>query len=83
VSNGKSTVNIEGAFESQKLVRFQHCDPAGIVFYSQYFVPFHELIEDWFSDALHVNCAGFIAVRKLGIPTVRMEVGPYRSEQDR
>ena len=37
-------------FKSQKLIRFQHCDPAGIVFYPQYFVLFHELIEDWFND---------------------------------
>ena len=35
---------------------------------------FHELIEDWFNDGLRVNYADFIAVRKLGVPTVRMEV---------
>ena len=40
-------MNIAGSFESQKLVRFQHCDPAGIVFYPQYFVLVHELIEDF------------------------------------
>jgi 4-hydroxybenzoyl-CoA thioesterase len=40
----------------------------------QYFVLFHELIEDWFNDGLRVNYADFIAVRKLGVPTVRMEV---------
>ncbi|MEX3958757.1 acyl-CoA thioesterase [Trinickia sp. EG282A] len=67
-------MNIAGSFESQKLVRFQHCDPAGIVFYPQYFVLFHELIEDWFNDGLRVNYADFIANQKLGVPTVRMEV---------
>jgi len=67
-------MNIAGSFESQKLVRFQHCDPAGIVFYPQYFVLLHELIEDWFNDGLRVNYADLIAVRKLGVPTVRMEV---------
>jgi 4-hydroxybenzoyl-CoA thioesterase len=67
-------MNLEGAFETQKLIRFQHCDPAGIVFYPQYFVLFHELIEDWFNEGLDVNYADFIAVQKLGVPTVRMEV---------
>ena len=31
-------------FKQDKLVRFQHCDPAGIVFYPQYFVLFKELV---------------------------------------
>jgi 4-hydroxybenzoyl-CoA thioesterase len=60
-------------FESKKLIRFQHCDPAGIVFYPQYFVLFHELIEDWFDCGLEVNYADLIAVRRLGLPTVRLE----------
>lgn len=67
-------MNIARSFETQKLVRFQHCDPAGIVFYPQYFVLFHELIEDWFNEGLRVNYADFIAIQKLGVPTVRMEV---------
>lgn len=50
-------MNITSSFESTKLVRFQHCDPAGIVFYPQYFVLFHELIEDWFNEGLRVNYA--------------------------
>ena len=33
-------------FECDKLIRFHHCDPAGIVFYPQYFVLFNELVED-------------------------------------
>lgn len=30
-------------FRTEKLIRLQHCDPAGIVFYPQYFVLFQEL----------------------------------------
>ena len=26
------------AFEDDKLIRFYHCDPAGIIFYPQYFI---------------------------------------------
>ncbi len=39
-------------FRNDKLIRFHHCDPAGIVFYPRYFVLFHELYEDWFAEGL-------------------------------
>ena len=34
-------------FTTQKRVRFQHCDPAGIVFYPQFFYLLHEVQEDF------------------------------------
>ena len=60
-------------FKSDKLIRFHHCDPAGIVFYPQYFVLFNELVEDWFSDGLRIDFAEFHAVRKLGLPMRKIE----------
>lgn len=60
-------------FESRKLIRFQHCDPAGIVFYPQYFVLFHELIEDWFGKGLDLDYGDFVAKQRLGVPAVRIE----------
>ena len=39
-------------FERRRRIRFGQCDPAGIVFYPQYFVLFNALVEDWVSDAL-------------------------------
>jgi 4-hydroxybenzoyl-CoA thioesterase len=60
-------------FHCDKIVRFQHCDPAGIVFFPQYFVLFHEVIEDWFNDGLGVDYAGFIGNEKLGIPTASIQ----------
>jgi len=60
-------------FEREKLIRFQHCDLAGIVFYPQYFVLFSELVEDWFRDGLGVDFAELLTVRGLGIPMVRIE----------
>lgn len=55
-------------FECDKLVRFHHCDPAGIVFYPQYFVLFNELVEDWFNQALGVDFADFHVNQHLGVP---------------
>ena len=34
-------------FTTQKLVRFHQCDPAGIVFYPQFFYLLHEVQEDF------------------------------------
>ena len=34
-------------FTVEKLVRFHHCDPAGIVFYPQFFYLLHEVQEDF------------------------------------
>lgn len=34
-------------FTTQKQVRFHHCDPAGIVFYPQFFYLLHEVQEDF------------------------------------
>lgn len=34
-------------------VRFEHCDPAGIVFYPRYIEMLQEIVEDWFADHSH------------------------------
>jgi len=60
-------------FESEVLIRFHHCDPAGIVFYPQYFVLFNELMEDWFNHGLEVNFALFHIRGRLGLPAVKVE----------
>lgn len=61
------------AFATDKLIRFHHCDPAGIVFYPQYFVLFNELVEDWFNRGLGVDFAAFHAVERLGVPMAHVE----------
>ncbi len=60
-------------FERNKPIRFHHCDPAGIVFYPQYFVLFNELVEDWFNEALDVDFGRFHLESRLGIPMGRIE----------
>jgi 4-hydroxybenzoyl-CoA thioesterase len=60
-------------FEVEERVRFAHCDPAGIVFFPQYLVMLNTLIERWFDEALGVPYADYIGVRRLGLPTVRLE----------
>ncbi|MDY6011035.1 MAG: thioesterase family protein [Duodenibacillus sp.] len=41
-------------FEVPVLIRFAHCDPAGIVFHPQYFTIFNGVVEDFFREVVHV-----------------------------
>jgi len=61
-------------FEREQLIRFSHCDPAGIVFFPQYLVMTNTLVEDWFNQALGVSYAGLLGPRRVGLPIVRLEV---------
>ena len=61
------------AFESSKQIRFHHCDPAGIVFYPQYFVLFNETVEDWFNQGLGVDFASLHSEHRLGVPLAHVE----------
>jgi 4-hydroxybenzoyl-CoA thioesterase len=60
-------------FKRDKRVRFQHCDPAGIVFYPQYLVMIHEMMEDWFTEALGTDYAALVRDRGMGMPAVKVE----------
>lgn len=61
-------------FRRQHKIHFSECDPAGIVFYPQYFVLFNDLIERWVDTLLPDGYHGVIGARRLGMPTVHLEV---------
>jgi 4-hydroxybenzoyl-CoA thioesterase len=61
-------------FETDVLVRFRDCDPAGIVFYPRYLEMFNNLIEDWFRDGLQVSFTDLVVSHNWGIPTVHLNV---------
>lgn len=60
-------------FVREKRIHFSECDPAGIVFYPQYFVMFNDLMETWVDEGLGIGFARLIAERRIGMPTVRLE----------
>jgi len=60
-------------FERPLRIRFSHCDPAGIVFYPQYLVMLHNLVEDWFNDGLGIDYSALLGPRRIGLPLVRLE----------
>src|SRR5689334_23668669 len=60
------------AFERQIVVRFEHCDAAGIMFYPRLLALVNEIVEDWFAAMEHPFAALHIEERK-GVPTVELE----------
>ena len=61
-------------FRRPHRIRFSECDPAGIVFYPQYFVMFNDLLEAWVDHILpDGGFTGYILDRRHGMPSVRIE----------
>jgi 4-hydroxybenzoyl-CoA thioesterase len=56
----------------RKLVRFSHCDPAGIVYYPRYFDLLHEAKEDWLREHVGVPLPELIGTRRRGLPIVSL-----------
>jgi 4-hydroxybenzoyl-CoA thioesterase len=67
-------LKISTQFSTTRPVRFSDCDPAGIVFFPQYLVMLNGVVEEWFDVGLQVPYAHMIATRRMGLPTVRLEV---------
>jgi 4-hydroxybenzoyl-CoA thioesterase len=67
-------------FTRDLIIRFEHCDAAGLIFYPRFFGLVNETVEDWFASLGHSFKALHVDDRK-GVPTVRFEcefVGPVR-----
>jgi len=56
-----------------QLVRFSHCDPAGIVYYPAFLDLAHATKEDWFTEALGYSHFDLIRERGIGTPTVNLQ----------
>ena len=54
-------------------VRFQHCDPAGIVFFPRYYEMLNLAIERFFEDEVGRSFHRLHLDEGLGVPTVRIE----------
>ena len=54
-------------------IEFNHCDPAGIVFYPRYFEMVNSVIENFFADVVGRSFASMHFGSDNGVPTVAME----------
>jgi 4-hydroxybenzoyl-CoA thioesterase len=61
-------------FTLQQKVRFQHCDPAGIVFYPRYFEMVTALVEEWFAQRLGVPFEALHGPLGAAVPTASIKV---------
>jgi len=61
-------------FTVQQKVRFQHCDPAGIVFYPRYFEMINATVEEWFAQRLGVPFETLHGPLGAAVPTASLSV---------
>ncbi|RUR58028.1 acyl-CoA thioesterase [Vreelandella populi] len=61
------------AFTTPRKVRFQHCDPAGIVFYPRYFEMINSVVEDWFEEIVQQDFNHLHVESGTGVPTVSID----------
>lgn len=61
------------AYETFRKVGFQHCDPAGIVFYPRYFEMLNSVVEEWFDVGLETSFKTLHIERRRGVPLVHVE----------
>jgi 4-hydroxybenzoyl-CoA thioesterase len=59
-------------FTRDIIVRFEHCDAAGLMFYPRFFGLVNEMVEDWFA-ALGFSFKQMHVDAKKGVPTVKLE----------
>lgn len=62
-----------GAFTIERKIRFGHSDPAGIVFYPEFFRMFNDLFEDWMTDGLGIDFASQFGDHQRMFPLVHID----------
>lgn len=61
------------SFQRAHRIHFSECDPAGIVFYPQYFILFNDLLEGWVDAITPLGFADMVLDKRFGLPTVHLE----------
>lgn len=73
------------SFTFSQTVLFQHCDPAGIVFYPRYFEMLNATVETWFARRLGHSFALLHGAMGSSVPTAQIQVtfvAPSRLGED-
>ena len=61
---------VQRPFTVTRKIRFGQTDPAGIVYYPNYFDMFNEIVEDWFADELGYSFDQMHQAEGFGVPIV-------------
>ncbi len=57
-------------FSIERKIRFSHCDPAGIVYFVNFFDFIGAVVEDWFASAIGHTFQELHGVKRWGFPIV-------------
>ena len=57
-------------FARSRLIRFSHCDPAGIVYFVNFFDMVGGVVENWFREAIGLPFQEMHLERRVGFPIV-------------
>ena len=58
------------SFSTERKIRFSHCDPAGIVYFVNFFDMVNGAVEDWFGQAIGFTFNEMHIQRRVGFPIV-------------
>jgi 4-hydroxybenzoyl-CoA thioesterase len=68
-------------FCRERLIRFSHCDPAGIVYFVHFFDMVSGVVEDWFREAIGLPFQEMHLERRVGFPIVSTGCEFFRPAQ--
>ena len=57
-------------FTLERRIRFSHCDPAGIVYFVNFFDMINSVVEDWFGEAIGLPFQVMHRDQRIGFPVV-------------
>jgi len=60
-------------FSAEVPIRFSNCDPAGIVYFPEFFDLINSLVEDWFTIGMDTSYADLMMRRHIGTPTIDIQ----------
>jgi 4-hydroxybenzoyl-CoA thioesterase len=61
------------AFSVEVPIRFSNCDPAGIVYFPEFFDMINSLVEDWFTIGMDTSSADLMMRSHIGTPTIDIQ----------
>ncbi len=57
-------------FTKERLIRFSHCDPGGIVYFVHFFDMINGVVEDWLREGVGLRLDELLLKRRWGFPIV-------------
>lgn len=66
------------SFTTERKIRFSHCDPAGIVYFVNFFDMVSGAVEDWFSEAFGFDAHSTFIRSRVGFPIVNTSCEFFR-----